>query len=101
MSWLGVTGLGLMSRYGCQTFELGFQVAELLAHVADQVGEVVEVSLRLVCAPVRAPPSIGGYPRGTSSGAGREFRLVSRSPSGAKVLRAKPAVIAGRAYGLI
>jgi hypothetical protein len=82
----------------CEPPDRGLHISKLALDVAKQLHDIGYWAVPVGRVPVHAPPVIGGYPRGTSSGAGREFWLVSRSPSGAEVLRARPAVTAGRAY---
>ena len=56
---------------------------------------------RIDCVPAHATPVIGVYPRSFASGTVLGFRLAPSAPSGARVPRARLAVIARRAYGLI
>lgn len=53
------------------------------------------------CVPTHAVPMIGTYPRGAAPSRLLGFRPAPSVPSGAEALRARPAVIAVRAYGLI
>ena len=59
------------------------------------------VVCQIDCVSAHALLAISRYPRGPASGRVWRFRLAPHTPSGAKVLRAGPAVIAGRAYDVM
>lgn len=73
-------------------------LTELIFKLSELVQEPVLDAAPVDGVPVHAMPMIGMYPRGGASGSSRGFRLAPRMPSGAEVLRARPAVTAGRAY---
>lgn len=91
---------GLVLR-ACPTTHLCLQCAQLLLDVADDLGHIHCWGCRIDYVAVHVLLAISRYPRGAAPSRLPSFRRAPCMPSGAKVLRARPAVIAGRAYGLI
>ena len=90
--------MGGQSAHFCpQHLELFFHVADEVRNVGAGLG-----GCRLDCVSAHAVLGISTYPRGTF-GPGTAHRLLRTlcSAPGAEVLRAEPAVLAGRAYGSI
>ena len=76
-------------------------LSELLLDVADDVHDVAAEGCRIDRVPAHATLVISAYPRGAAASRLLGFWLAPCMPSRAKVLRAGPAAIAGRAYVLI
>ena len=85
------------SRCGCQLGELFLHPPQLLLDVLEQIQKWLWDRMDYVA--VHVTLSISVYPRSSASGRLPGFGLAPGLPSGAEVLRARPAVIAGRAYG--
>ena len=90
---------GLGSLLGCEVAHLLTHHPQLLLHVGDDLHEVGDG--RIDCVPVHAALAISAYPRSSAPGTVLGFRRAPSRPPGAKVLRARLAVIARRAYGSI
>ena len=90
---------GLGSMPGCEVPHLLAHHPQQLLHVGDDLHEVGDG--RVDCVPVHAALAISAYPRSSAPGTVLGFRRAPSRPPGAKVLRARLAVIARRAYGSI
>ena len=94
--WAGrIWGLGLL-----QSHHFALDLKQLLLDVAEEVLDT-GIFRRPDCVTAHAALTINAYPRGDASGSLLGFGLGPSRPPGVKVLHARPAVIAGRAYWLI
>jgi hypothetical protein len=97
--------LGCRGARPHERFHLGLYSLELLHHALDGAQELLDalhtldwVLLPVDCVPGHAAMMIITYPRGSASGTVWGFVPAPHWPSRAKVLRAGPGVIPGRAY---
>ena len=91
---------GLVLRT-CPPTHLCLEGAQLLLDVADDLGHIHCWGCRVDHMTAHVLLAISRYPQGAAPSQLPCFRRAPCMPSGAKVLRARPAVIAGRAFGSI